>query len=184
MNAGPRVEGGQGSKPAWLRQRAPQGERYEYLSGSLRSLQLHTVCEEAQCPNVGECWNGGSGTATIMLLGASFLGLPSIRDPCAIPCKHGAAICTAGTCSEREPLQRWVQGYRVLSLTLMMQNHGDSDEVACSAAHLLFMPAPPNILDLSCAQATPAHGAASSAPSTRRARPPHQTSWSPRTPPG
>ncbi len=57
------------NKPGWLRQRAPQGERYDYLSGSLRSLKLHTVCEEAQCPNVGECWNTGSGTATIMLLG-------------------------------------------------------------------------------------------------------------------
>ncbi len=68
--AGPRVEDLPGSsKPGWLRQRAPQGERYEYLSGSLRTLNLHTVCEEAQCPNVGECWNGGTGTATIMLLG-------------------------------------------------------------------------------------------------------------------
>ncbi len=57
------------SKPPWLRQRAPQGERYDYLSGSLRQLGLHTVCEEAQCPNVGECWNGSTGTATIMLLG-------------------------------------------------------------------------------------------------------------------
>lgn len=44
-------------------------ERYEYLSDSLRSLKLNTVCEEAQCPNIGECWNEGSGTATIMLLG-------------------------------------------------------------------------------------------------------------------
>lgn len=59
------------NKPGWLRQRAPQGERYDYLSGSLRSLKLHTVCEEAQCPNVGECWNTGTGTATIMLLGAT-----------------------------------------------------------------------------------------------------------------
>ena len=59
------------NKPGWLRQRAPQGERYDYLSSSLRSLKLNTVCEEAQCPNVGECWNTGSGTATIMLLGAA-----------------------------------------------------------------------------------------------------------------
>ncbi len=44
-------------------------ERYEYLRDSLRSLGLATVCEEAQCPNMGECWNEGSGTATIMLLG-------------------------------------------------------------------------------------------------------------------
>ena len=57
------------AKPPWLRQRAPQGERYEYLHSSLRDLGLNTVCEEAMCPNVGECWNGGEGTATIMLLG-------------------------------------------------------------------------------------------------------------------
>ena len=71
MRAGPQLAALPGArKPPWLRQRAPQGERYEYLAGSLRGLGLHTVCEEAQCPNVGECWNGGTGTATIMLLGA------------------------------------------------------------------------------------------------------------------
>ncbi len=59
------------SKPSWLRQRAPQGERYEYLEQGLRKLKLATVCEEAKCPNMGECWNGKTGTATIMLLGAS-----------------------------------------------------------------------------------------------------------------
>lgn len=41
-------------KPAWLRQRAPQGERYTELKGSLSTLKLNTVCEEAQCPNIGE----------------------------------------------------------------------------------------------------------------------------------
>lgn len=67
---GPAIdEAGDGKKPSWLRQRAPQGERFEYLHGNLRDLKLHTVCEEAQCPNIGECWNGGRGTATIMLLG-------------------------------------------------------------------------------------------------------------------
>lgn len=45
--------GGSG-KPGWLRQKAPQGERYEELKDSLRGLQLHTVCEEAKCPNIGE----------------------------------------------------------------------------------------------------------------------------------
>ena len=68
------------NKPSWLRQRAPQGERYEYLSDSLRSLKLHTVCEEAQCPNVGECWNTGTGTATIMLLGTQTHHLPRPAD--------------------------------------------------------------------------------------------------------
>ena len=54
-------------KPEWLRVRAPSGDRYGHLKGLLRGLNLHTVCEEAHCPNVGECWGGG--TATIMLLG-------------------------------------------------------------------------------------------------------------------
>ena len=54
-------------KPEWLRVRPPAGENYAHLKSLLRSLDLHTVCEEAHCPNVGECWGGG--TATIMLLG-------------------------------------------------------------------------------------------------------------------
>jgi lipoic acid synthetase len=47
--------------------RAPIGEKYTHLKGLVRGLQLHTVCEEAMCPNIGECW--GAGTATIMILG-------------------------------------------------------------------------------------------------------------------
>ncbi len=54
-------------KPEWLRVRPPSGESYTHLKGLLRTLDLHTVCEEAHCPNVWECWGGG--TATIMLLG-------------------------------------------------------------------------------------------------------------------
>jgi lipoic acid synthetase len=53
--------------PAWLKVRAPGGERYARIKSTLRNLDLHTVCEEARCPNVGECW--GAGTATIMVLG-------------------------------------------------------------------------------------------------------------------
>lgn len=49
------------SKPPWLRQRAPQGEKYTDLFGQMRELKLATVCEEAQCPNIGECWNGDLG---------------------------------------------------------------------------------------------------------------------------
>jgi lipoic acid synthetase len=54
-------------KPEWLKVRMPGGGRYELVKQTLRELQLHTVCEEASCPNVGECW--GSGTATVMLMG-------------------------------------------------------------------------------------------------------------------
>jgi lipoic acid synthetase len=54
-------------KPEWLKVRAPGGEPYADLKKMLRGLSLNTVCEEAHCPNVGECW--GEGTATIMILG-------------------------------------------------------------------------------------------------------------------
>jgi lipoyl synthase len=54
-------------KPEWLKARAPVGENYHNLKKLARSLNLHTVCESAQCPNIGECWN--HKTATFMMLG-------------------------------------------------------------------------------------------------------------------
>src|SRR5438874_1958697 len=54
-------------KPAWLKARAPMGHNYHELKKLARTLDLHTVCESAQCPNIGECWN--HKTATFMLLG-------------------------------------------------------------------------------------------------------------------
>jgi lipoic acid synthetase len=54
-------------KPVWLRVSPPAGEIYTKVKQSLRSRDLHTVCEEARCPNISECW--GTGTATIMIMG-------------------------------------------------------------------------------------------------------------------
>jgi lipoic acid synthetase len=54
-------------RPDWIKVRAPAGETYEFLHELMRSKSLHTVCEEAMCPNMGECW--GSGTATFLMLG-------------------------------------------------------------------------------------------------------------------
>jgi lipoic acid synthetase len=54
-------------KPEWLKVRFPAGDRYQQLKSLMREQQLHTVCEEARCPNIGECWN--AGTATFMILG-------------------------------------------------------------------------------------------------------------------
>jgi lipoic acid synthetase len=54
-------------KPSWLKVRAPGGPNYVRLKQLMRGLELHTVCEEAHCPNVGECWE--HGTATFMILG-------------------------------------------------------------------------------------------------------------------
>ena len=58
-------------KPQWLKMRPPAGERFTAIKRTLREHDLHTVCEEASCPNLGECWSGrdGPGTATFMLMG-------------------------------------------------------------------------------------------------------------------
>ena len=60
-------------KPDWLRMRLPSGEEFTDIRETLRERDLHTVCEEANCPNLGECWSGrggsGGGTATFMLMG-------------------------------------------------------------------------------------------------------------------
>jgi lipoic acid synthetase len=58
-------------KPDWLKSRPPSGERFTDIKRTLRDRDLHTVCEEASCPNMGECWSGrnGPGTATFMLMG-------------------------------------------------------------------------------------------------------------------
>ncbi|KAG2452879.1 hypothetical protein HYH02_002223 [Chlamydomonas schloesseri] len=101
------------NKPAWLRQRAPQGEVYSGLKDQLRGLKLATVCEEAQCPNIGECWNGELATATIMLLG----------DTCTRGCRF-CAVNTARTPPPPDPLEpvntatavaSWGVGYVVLT---------------------------------------------------------------------
>ena len=63
-------------KPEWLKVRSPGGENYLELKRMMRSKSLHTVCEEAGCPNIGECWE--AGTATFMILG----------DVCTRACKY------------------------------------------------------------------------------------------------
>ncbi len=57
-----------GQKPSWLKARLPSGEGYHEVKRTVRAHRLSTVCEEAMCPNIGECW--GAGTATIMLMGS------------------------------------------------------------------------------------------------------------------
>ena len=64
IDTAPRVRA---PKPAWLKAKAPVGENYHSLKKLARSLNLHTVCESAQCPNIGECWE--HRTATFMMLG-------------------------------------------------------------------------------------------------------------------
>eukprot|EP00977_Amphora_coffeiformis_P002988 scaffold569_cov165-Amphora_coffeaeformis.AAC.21 len=76
-------------RPDWFKVPAPGGKdsRYAAVKDSLKDLELHTVCEEAQCPNIGECWNGGTGT--IMLLGDT--------------CTRGCMFCAVNTASTPPP---------------------------------------------------------------------------------
>jgi lipoyl synthase len=78
------------NKPNWLKVRAPGGEQYAQIKRTLRSLDLHTVCEEARCPNVAECW--AAGTATIMILG----------DLCTRGCRF-CAVATGNPRSAVDP---------------------------------------------------------------------------------
>jgi lipoic acid synthetase len=72
-------------KPPWLKVRLPSGAGYERVRGILKGLDLRTVCEEARCPNVAECWGGG--TATVMLLGDT--------------CTRGCRFCNVRTGNPR-----------------------------------------------------------------------------------
>src|SRR5580698_1358588 len=65
---GAQAPGGLAGKPPWLRAQIAMGEGYDFVRRTVREHRLATVCEEARCPNIGECWN--AGTATIMLMGA------------------------------------------------------------------------------------------------------------------
>ena len=83
-------------KPAWLKVRFPAGERYGHIKELLRENELHTVCEEARCPNIGECFN--AGTATFMILG----------DVCTRSC--GFCAVTSG---RPKPGLDWLEPYRL-----------------------------------------------------------------------
>lgn len=76
------------SKPAWLKVKLPGGEAYTHLKQVLRERDLHTVCEEARCPNIGECWS--TGTATFMLMGDT--------------CTRGCRFCAVKTGNPRKVL--------------------------------------------------------------------------------
>jgi lipoic acid synthetase len=79
-------------KPDWLKVRSPGGRKYLGLQKLMRTQSLHTVCEEAACPNIGECWE--AGTATFMILG----------DVCTRACKYcGVAHGMPTTLDEEEP---------------------------------------------------------------------------------
>lgn len=105
-------------KPPWLKVRAPGGENYVRLKTMLRELDLHTVCEEARCPNVGECWS--AGTATVMLLGHT--------------CTRGCRFCAVtsgnprGAVDPREP-EHVARAVASMSLRYVVLTMVDRDDL-------------------------------------------------------
>src|SRR5262245_29531572 len=120
-------------KPPWLRVRAPGGDRYHELKKTFRENNLFTVCEEAHCPNVGECWR--EGTATVMLLG----------DVCTRGCRF-CAVTTGqpqGAVDGREPehVARAIASMGLTYVVLTMVNRDDlldggADHVATTVRRL------------------------------------------------
>ncbi len=105
-------------KPEWLKVRAPGSENYLRLRGIMRELNLHTVCEEAHCPNIGECWH--HGTATFMIMG----------DVCTRACgycnvAHGTPL--ALDAAEPENLARAVE---TMALNYVVVTSVDRDDLA------------------------------------------------------
>jgi lipoyl synthase len=104
-------------KPEWLKVRAPGSPSYLRLKEIMRGLQLHTVCEEARCPNIGECWN--HGTATFMILG----------DVCTRACSYCAvAHGRPGPLDAAEP-ERVANAIEALDLNYVVITSVDRDDV-------------------------------------------------------
>ena len=111
-------------KPDWLKVRAPGSPSYLRLKGLMRELGLHTVCEEARCPNIGECWN--HGTATFMILG----------DVCTRACSYCAV--TTGRPGAVDPMEpyRLAQAVRTLGLGYVVITSVNRDDVPSGGAEV------------------------------------------------
>ncbi|HEX4347340.1 MAG TPA: lipoyl synthase [Vicinamibacterales bacterium] len=111
-------------KPDWLKVRAPGSPSYLRLKSIMRELKLHTVCEEAQCPNIGECWN--HGTATFMILG----------DVCTRACSYCAVSHgRPGAIDTAEPA-RVAHAIHQLDLNYVVITSVDRDDVEDGGASI------------------------------------------------
>jgi lipoyl synthase len=111
-----------GRKPAWLKVRAPGGPNYIRLRGLMRSLNLHSVCEEAHCPNIGECWE--DSTATFMILG----------DVCTRNCGYCAVTHGAPVWEDREEPDRIGRAIAQLGLEYVVITSVNRDDLADGGA--------------------------------------------------
>ena len=105
-------------KPDWLKVRAPGSENYLRLRGVMRELNLHTVCEEAHCPNIGECWH--HGTATFMIMG----------DVCTRACGYcNVAHGTPKALNPAEP-ENLARAVEKMALSYVVVTSVDRDDLA------------------------------------------------------
>ncbi|TDI39616.1 MAG: lipoyl synthase [Acidobacteria bacterium] len=104
-------------RPDWLKVRLPSGDNYFRLKSTMRSLNLHTVCEEARCPNVAECW--GQGTATFMILG----------DVCTRSCGFCAVKTGLPQILDREEPERVAKAVEALGLSHAVITSVNRDEL-------------------------------------------------------
>jgi lipoic acid synthetase len=111
-----------GRKPAWLKVRAPAGANYIRLERLLREQNLHTVCEEAHCPNIGECWE--DATATFMILGAV----------CTRNCGYCAVAHGKPTWEDREEPERIGHATARLELAHVVITSVNRDDLADGGA--------------------------------------------------
>jgi lipoic acid synthetase len=104
-------------KPGWLKVRSPGGPNYLRLKRLMRSQALHTVCEEAGCPNIGECWE--AGTATFMILG----------DVCTRACKYCAVAHGLPTVLDRDEPRRVAETVAAMQLEHVVITSVNRDEL-------------------------------------------------------
>jgi lipoyl synthase len=111
-------------KPDWLKVRAPGSENYKRLKGLMRDLGLHTVCEEANCPNIGECWH--HGTATFMILG----------DTCTRSCGYCNVVHGKPKPPDRDEPVQVASAIHAMELDYVVITSVDRDDLDdCGAGH-------------------------------------------------
>ena len=111
-------------KPAWLKVRAPGSENYLRLKGIMKDLRLNTVCEDAHCPNMGECWH--HGTATFMILG----------DVCTRACAYCAVAHGRPTELDLAEPMRLAQAVEQMALSFAVITSVDRDDLADGGAFI------------------------------------------------
>lgn len=117
-------------KPDWLKVRAPGGPRYNGMKERARRLKLATVCEEARCPNIGECWSGEESTATFMLMGEV--------------CTRGCRFCAVSTAKAPPPLdpdepESIAEAVAELGVSYVVLTSVNRDELGDGGAHHLAL---------------------------------------------